>query len=168
MARTCKCTKIITSLCTSVRRSVSRLVGLSVHHILLFSGFYLFTLLLLPKCSTDLKYGPCPAAHNWVSRVSGLVVFTRSFLQVISQSFFGNIWWNFSWNLLIWRIFYSWTKSWLKWPWNSVFLCKNGKMGFFWSELFFEPFFPMKLFTEGHKILHDGNCIELEVPFQIL
>ena len=143
--------------------SVSRLVGLSV-----ISSSFFFTLLLLPKCSTDLKYGPCPAAHNWVSRVSGLVVFTRSFLQVISQSFFGNIWWNFSWNLLIWRIFYSWTKSWLKWPWNSVFLCKNGKMGFFWSELFFEPFFPMKLFTEGHKILHDGNCIELEVPFQIL
>ena len=127
---------------------------------LLFANIISDWLVIIPifqLCRTSKKY---PKMN--------LVVFTRSFLQVISQSFFGNIWWNFSWNLLIWRIFYSWTKSWLKWPWNSVFLCKNGKMGFFWSELFFEPFFPMKLFTEGHKILHDGNCIELEVPFQIL
>ena len=28
---------------------------------------------LLPKCSTDLKYGPCPPARDWGSRVSGLV-----------------------------------------------------------------------------------------------
>ena len=30
-------------------------------------------LLLLPKCSTDLNYGPGPLARDWVSRVSGLV-----------------------------------------------------------------------------------------------
>ena len=30
-------------------------------------------LLLLPKCSTDLNYGPCPPARDFVSRVSGLV-----------------------------------------------------------------------------------------------
>ena len=30
-------------------------------------------LLLLPKCSTDLNYGPCPPARDCGSRVSGLV-----------------------------------------------------------------------------------------------
>ena len=30
-------------------------------------------LLLLPKCSTDLTYGPCSPARDWGSRVSGLV-----------------------------------------------------------------------------------------------
>ena len=30
-------------------------------------------LLLLPKCSADLNYGPCPPARDWGSRVSGLV-----------------------------------------------------------------------------------------------
>ena len=79
---------------------------------------------------------------SWNFPFFNFFLFSRSFWQVISQSFFGNIWWNFSWNLLIWRIFYSWTKSWLKWPWNSVFLCKNGKMGFFWSELFLNHFSP--------------------------
>ena len=29
--------------------------------------------LLLPKRSSDLKYGPCPPARDWGSRVSGLV-----------------------------------------------------------------------------------------------
>ena len=28
----------------------------------------------LPKCSGDLKYGPCPPARDWGSRVSGFVV----------------------------------------------------------------------------------------------
>ena len=28
---------------------------------------------LLPKCSSDLKYGPCPPARDLGSRVSGLV-----------------------------------------------------------------------------------------------
>ena len=31
--------------------------------------------MLLPKCSGDLKYGPCPPARDWGSRVSGLVLF---------------------------------------------------------------------------------------------
>ena len=51
---------------------------------------------------------------------------------------------------------------------KQCFFVQKWKNGLFLSELFFEPFFSMKLFTEGHKILHDGNCIELEVPFQIL
>ena len=32
-------------------------------------------MLLLPKCSTIRKYGPCPPARDWGSRVSGLVFF---------------------------------------------------------------------------------------------
>ena len=38
---------------------------------LAFMGF--LAIPLLPKCSTDLKYGPCPPARDWGSRVSGLV-----------------------------------------------------------------------------------------------
>ena len=56
-----------------VHQSVSQLVGWSVHHILLFMIFIFFTSLLLPKWSSDLKYGPCPPARDWGSRVSGLV-----------------------------------------------------------------------------------------------
>ena len=59
-----------------VRPSVGRLVGLSVGRSVTFYFFYVYyflTLLLLPKCSSDLKYSPCPPARDWSSRVSGLV-----------------------------------------------------------------------------------------------
>ena len=49
-----------------------------VRHIELFLLFVLASL-LLPKCSSDLKCGPCPLACDWDSRVSGL-----SFFAVIS------------------------------------------------------------------------------------
>ena len=38
-----------------------------------FYGFYSLMILLLPKCSSDLKYGPCLPARDWGSCVSGLV-----------------------------------------------------------------------------------------------
>ena len=51
-----------------VRRSVRRSIRQS--HFT-FSAFLSFlALLLLPKCSADLKYGPCPSARDWGSRVS--------------------------------------------------------------------------------------------------
>ena len=37
--------------------------------------FISLTSLLLPKWSGDLKYGPCPPARDFGSRVSGLVKF---------------------------------------------------------------------------------------------
>ena len=46
-------------------------------HILLFYDFYFFTSMLLPKWSSDLKYGPFPPARYWGSRVSGLVFLLR-------------------------------------------------------------------------------------------
>ena len=55
----------------SVRRSVGRSVGWS--HFTFFYVFYSLTSLLLPKWSSDLKYGPCPPTRDWGSRVSGLV-----------------------------------------------------------------------------------------------
>ena len=48
-------------------------VGRSVGHTLLFYDFITLTSLLLPKWSGDFKYGPCPPARDWGSRVSGLV-----------------------------------------------------------------------------------------------
>ena len=53
---------------TSVRPSLSWMVGYS----LLFCVFYSLTALLLLKGSGDLKYGPCPPARDWGSRVSNL------------------------------------------------------------------------------------------------
>ena len=71
-----------------LRNSTPRFVGWSVclliGHILLsfmiFYHFYSLTLLLLPKWSGDLKYGPCPPARNFGSRVSG-IVFSKSDLD---------------------------------------------------------------------------------------
>ena len=65
-------------LCDSTPRFVRRLVGWSVgwsvgHTLLFFYVFYSLTILLLPKYSGELKYGPCPPARDWGSRVSGLV-----------------------------------------------------------------------------------------------
>ena len=57
----------------STPRFVRRSIGWSVGHTLLFYVFYSSTILLLPKCSGELKYGPCPPAHDWGSRVSSLV-----------------------------------------------------------------------------------------------
>ena len=44
-----------------------------------FYDFISLTSLLLPKWSSDLKYGPCPPARDFGSRVSGLVFLLRSF-----------------------------------------------------------------------------------------
>ena len=52
--------------------SVSRLVGWSVT-LYFFNDFIFSTSLFLPKRSVDLKYGPCPPARDFGSRVSGLV-----------------------------------------------------------------------------------------------
>ena len=49
-------------------------VGRSVCHTLLFCDFQFWTSLLLPKWSSDLKYGTCPPARDFGSRVSGLVL----------------------------------------------------------------------------------------------
>ena len=60
----------------SVGRSVGWLVGWSVT-LYFFYDFISLTSLLLPKWSGDLKYGPCPPARDFGSRVSGLVYFPK-------------------------------------------------------------------------------------------
>ena len=57
-----------------VRPSVGRSVCRSVK-LYFFYDFYFLSIQLLPKWSSDLKYGPCPPARDWGSRVSGLVCF---------------------------------------------------------------------------------------------
>ena len=57
----------------SVGSSVRRSVGPS--HFTFSALMGVLALLLLPKCSIDLNYGPCPPARDWGSRVSGLVLF---------------------------------------------------------------------------------------------
>ena len=56
----------------SVGRSIGWSVGRS--HFTFFYDFISLTSLLLPKRSGDLKYGPCPPARDFGSRVSGLVL----------------------------------------------------------------------------------------------
>ena len=61
--------------------SVLLSVGPSVHpwvrasHLTFLASMGFLALLLLPKCSTDLKYGPCPPECDWGSRLSGLVYY---------------------------------------------------------------------------------------------
>ena len=55
--------------------SVGRLIGRSVT-LYFFYDFISLTSLLLPKWSGDLKYGPCPPARDFGSRVSGFVSFS--------------------------------------------------------------------------------------------
>ena len=60
----------------SVGWSVGRLVGWSVGWSVTLTCFFNFiswTSLLLPTLSSDLKYGPCPPARDFCSRVSGLI-----------------------------------------------------------------------------------------------
>ena len=61
----------------SVGWSVGRSVGRSVT-LYFFYDFISLTSLLLPKWSGDLKYGPCPPARDFGSRVSGLVTHSKS------------------------------------------------------------------------------------------
>ena len=70
----------------SVRRSVRRSVGPSVgpSHFTFSALMGFLALLLLPKCSTDLNYGPCPPARDWGSRISGLVLLQQVPLQSVS------------------------------------------------------------------------------------
>ena len=56
----------------STPRFVGRSVGLLVTLYFIYD-FYTWTSLLLPKWSRDLKYGLCPPACNFHSRVTGLV-----------------------------------------------------------------------------------------------
>ena len=63
----------------SVRRSVS-------HVLLFFYDFISLTSLLLPKWSSDLKYGSCPPARYFGSRVSGLVFVDSTIKGTIATS----------------------------------------------------------------------------------
>ena len=62
-----------------LRDSTPRFVGQSVRpsHITFSAYMGSLAMLLQPKCSIDLKYGPCPPARDWGSRVSGLVWYTK-------------------------------------------------------------------------------------------
>ena len=60
----------------SATRFVRRLVGWSVgrSRFTFFYDLIFLASLRLPKWSSDLKYGPCPPARDFDSRVSGLVL----------------------------------------------------------------------------------------------
>ena len=59
----------------SVRQSIHLSVCLSIHpsYFTFLPLMGVLAILLLPKCSTNLSYGPCPPTRNWGSCVSGLV-----------------------------------------------------------------------------------------------
>ena len=80
----------------SVGPSVGRLVGPSVGPLSTFftrstfSAFFSFlSLLLLPKCSSDLlQHCSCPPAHDWGIRVSSLAFFNNLIIlrTILSRS----------------------------------------------------------------------------------
>ena len=59
--------------------SIGWLVGQS--RFKLFYDLIFLTPILMPKLSNDLKYGPCPPARDFGSRVSGLVPLGRILFQ---------------------------------------------------------------------------------------
>ena len=67
-------TRLYTPPCPSVDWSVGRPVTLYF-----FYDFYFWISLLLLKCSSDLKYGPCPPTCDIGSCVSGLVLYSNFF-----------------------------------------------------------------------------------------
>ena len=69
----------------STPRFVGRSVGLLVT-LYFFYDFYVWTSPLLPKWSSGLKYGPCPPARDFSSRVSGLVFFFFFFCVVLPST----------------------------------------------------------------------------------
>ena len=86
--------------------STPRFVGLSVYpsvgtsHFTFLALMEFLAMLRLTKCSTDLKYSPCPPARDWGSRVSGLVklLFSFSFFpSVFLFSFFYATLWATFW-----------------------------------------------------------------------
>merc|ERR1712074_99662 len=54
-------------------------MGVGLSHLTFSTLMGFLAIPLLPKCSTDLEYGPCPPARDWGSHVSGLV-FSHSHL----------------------------------------------------------------------------------------
>ena len=70
-----------------LRTSTPRFVGPSVRpsHFTFFYHFISLTSLLLPKWSGDHKYGPCPPARDFGSRVSGLVFSSFFFLVACAR-----------------------------------------------------------------------------------
>ena len=74
-----------------VRWSVGPLVHPSVRpsHFTFLEFLRSLASLLLPKWWSDLKYGPCPPARDWDSRVSGLVwvTVTKEILQGLTISY---------------------------------------------------------------------------------
>ena len=75
----------------SVGQSVGWLVGRS--HFTFFHDFIFLTSLLLPKWSSDLKYGPCPPAHDFGSRASGIVfsIFVAELCSTLVWIFFSRL-----------------------------------------------------------------------------
>ena len=72
-----------------VRRSVGRLVGRSVGpHFTFFICFTFLTSPLLPKWSSDLKYGPCPPARPLPTRTRLRQPCIRPCFQIILQIMF--------------------------------------------------------------------------------
>ena len=72
------CTRLYNPLCPPVGWSVRR------SHFTFFYDFVSLTLLLLPKWSGDLEYGPCPPARDFGSRVSGLGILTKALTKTDS------------------------------------------------------------------------------------
>ena len=72
------------SVCWLVGQSVSQSVSWSVGWLVIFYFIYDFFMepLLLPKWTSDLKYGSCPPSHHFSSSVSGLVTFISCLLPI--------------------------------------------------------------------------------------
>ena len=86
--------RLFNPLCWSVYQFVRQSVSLSVCSLVnpshfissIFFFLQLFASVLFPKCSSDLKYGPCSPACNFGSHLSGLVINEKSLNKKIGTN----------------------------------------------------------------------------------
>ena len=149
------CRMLLNSTPCFVHLSVGRSVGRLVCQSFFLPFFYLTApakMLQWPQIwPLPPRLGlPC-IRPCWINKV----IFT-SHISVI----FGNNLRNFFLEPFYMKDYLFMNKEWAKMTLKQCFHVQKWKNGLFWSEFFLEPFFPMKLFIEGQKILHDSNCIE--------
>ena len=76
--------RLYTQLCWSICQSICRSVRLS--HFIFLMFLWSFFSLLLPKCSSALKYSPCPPTRDWGSCASGLDINENSLIKTFGTN----------------------------------------------------------------------------------
>ena len=95
--------------------------------------------------SSDLKYGPCPPARDFGSRVSGLV-----FLEEISQQIYFSVFVDLNDSLM--RLFFVFLMA-LSWGSTLLFQLMTGSLNNYLYHLFYFFFLFLTKFSESFRLV---------------